>query len=144
MAVFELPQSLKNNTKTEPTKQNIEAEAQADLARAFPMMVCGEVQTMRLALNEARNLNNPQRAEHIYSRLLPIAMRLKNQGAVFGYPLVTDVASHLYNYIQNHKIFNKIEFESVYNDVLTLQNILWKRISGDGGEEGRRILAQLI
>jgi hypothetical protein len=95
-------------------------------------------------LNEARQLDNPKRVEYIYARLLPIALKLKSQGAVFGYPLVTDVASHLYNYIQSHKIFNKIEFESVYNDVLTLQNILWKRISGDGGEEGRRILAQLI
>ncbi len=143
MPVFKLPDNLKENKKNY-SKEAMETEAQADLARAFPMMVCGDVQTMRLVLNEARNLDNPHRAEYIHSRLLPIALRLKNQGAVFGYPLVTDVASHLYNYIQGRKLFNKIEFESVYNDVLTLQNILWKRISGDGGEEGRRILNQLI
>ena len=77
MPVFKLPNNLKENKK-HSSKEQIEAEAQADLARAFPMMVCGEVQTMRLALNEARNLSNPHRAEHIHSRLLPIAMRLKN------------------------------------------------------------------
>jgi len=76
--------------------------------------------------------------------MLPVIIAIFVIAFIFGYPLVTDVASHLYNYIQSHKIFNKIEFESVYNDVLTLQNILWKRISGDGGEEGRRILNQLI
>lgn len=143
MPVFKLPENLKSNPASQ-SKEKIEEQAQADLARAFPMMVCGDVQMMRLALNEARNLDHPRRAEHIHSRLLPIALKLKSQGVVFGYPLVTDVSSHLYNYIQNHTVFNKIEFDTVYNAVLTLQNILWKRISGDGGEEGRKILNQLI
>ena len=114
------------------------------MARAFPMMVCGDVQGMRLALNEARGLYEPQRAQFIQSRLLPVAMRLKNQGAVFGYPLVTDVAAHLYKYVEQHKSYDKAELNVVNNDVLLLQNILWKRISGDGGKAGQEILAQLI
>ena len=108
------------------------------------MMVCGDVQGMRLILNEARGLYEPQRAQYIQSRLLPVAMRLKNQGAVFGYPLVTDVASHLYKFIEQHKSYDKAELSVVNNDILLLQNILWKRISGDGGKAGQEILAQLI
>ncbi len=145
MAIFKV-------SETEQTHQNsivqgdeaTEAEAAADLARAFPMMVCGDVQSMRVVVNEARGLYEPQRAQYIQSRILPIAMRLKNQGSVFGYPLVTDVAAHLYNFVEKHKVFDSPEINVVNNDVLLLQNILWKKISGDGGKAGQEILAQLI
>ena len=136
MSIFKLSDSDADKTT--------EAEAAADLARAFPMMVCGDVQAMRLALNEARNLYDIQRTNFIQSRLLSVAIRLKNQGAVFGYPLVTDVAAHLYNFISQHKSYDKTELNVINNDLLLLQNILWKRISGDGGKKGQEILAQLI
>ncbi len=143
MSIFKVSES---GVAAAPTKdeKTLEAEANADLARAFPMMVCGDVQEMRLALNEARGLSEPQRTQYIQSRLMPIALRLKNQGSVFGYPLVTDVASHLHNFISNHKGYESAELNVVNNDVLLLQNILWKRISGDGGKAGQEILAQLI
>ena len=138
MAIFKISES---ESKTDvPT----EAEASADLARAFPMMVCGDVQSMRVALNEARGLYANQRSQYIQSRLLPITLRLKSQGSVFGYPLVTDVATHLYNFINQHKVYEQPELSVVNNDLLLLQNILWKRISGDGGKAGQEILAQLI
>lgn len=143
MAIFKLSES-DVGSKSVNEKDALEAEANADLARAFPMMVCGDVQAMRLALNEARGLSEPQRTQYIQSRLLPTALRLKNQGAVFGYPLVTDVASHLHNFISNHKGYESAELSVINNDVLLLQNILWKRISGDGGKAGQEILAQLI
>ena len=146
MAIFKLQSDsdASHKGKILDTNEATQAEAEADLARAFPMMVCGDVQSMRLALNEARGLYEPQRTQHIQSRLLPIASRLKSQGAVFGYPLVTDVATHLYNFVENHKIYESPELNVVNNDVMLLQNILWKRISGDGGEAGQKILAQLI
>lgn len=147
MAIFKLPPKEQTGTPKDgilDSQNASEAEAAADLARAFPMMVCGDVQTMRLALNEARGLYEPQRAQYIQSRLLPLAQKLKNQGTIFGYPLVTDVAAHLHNFISQHSIYDKKELDIVYNDVLMLQNILWKRISGDGGKVGREILAQLI
>lgn len=140
MSIFKLQKSdsiIKGNEATE-------AEAAADLARAFPMMVCGDVQGMRLAMNEAKGLYESQCTQFIRSRLLPVAMRLKNQGAVFGYPLITDVAAHLCNYIEKHKSYDKAALNVVNNDVLLLQNILWKKISGDGGKAGQEILAQLI
>ena len=146
MAIFKLPNKsgkIYSDNVSDRTKM-IEAEAMADLAYAFPMMVCGDVQSMRLAMNEARGLYEPNRTQHIQSRLLPIAQRLKGQGTVFGYPLVTDVATHLYNFIDRHKSYNKVELDTIYNDILMLQNILWKRISGDGGKTGQEILSQLI
>ena len=125
MAIFKV-QSVSNKNQKDKilnADEATQAEAEADLARAFPMMVCGDVQAMRLALNEARGLYEPQRTQHIQSRLLPIASRLKSQGAVFGYPLVTDVAAHLYNFIEQHKTYENPELNVVNNDVMLLQNI---------------------
>ncbi len=140
MAIFKIEENLAKKDLQNSTEE----EAMADLMRAFPMMVCGDVQTMRMVVNEARGLYEPQRTEYLRSRLLPLALKLKEQGSVFGYPLVTDVASHLYNFLSLQQVNEKRELDIIYGDVLTLQNILWKRISGDGGEEGRRILAQLV
>ncbi len=143
MAIFKLPET-ESPTGILADNNATEAEAAADLTRAFPMMVCGDVQEMRLALNEAKGLYEPQRTQFIQSRLLPVMLRLKNQGAVFGYPLVTDVATHLYNFIDQHKAYGQPELNVINNDLLLLQNILWKRISGDGGKVGQEILSQLI
>lgn len=145
MSIFKVSKSnLGENSSILKTDKATEEEANADLARAFPMMVCGDVQNMRLALNEARGLYEPQRSQFIQSRFLPVASRLKSQGSVFGYPLVTDVAAHLYSYIEQHQSYDKPELDTINNDILLLQNILWKRISGDGGEVGQEILAQLM
>ena len=59
MSIFKLSDSDADKTT--------EAEAAADLARACPMMVCGDVQAMRLALNEARNLYDSLGVQEIYS-----------------------------------------------------------------------------
>lgn len=146
MAIFKLP--LKSQTHKKEKKLNTntmteEEAANADLARAFSMMVCGDVQFMKLALNEARGLYEPQRAQQIKSRLTSIAFRLKNQGTVFGYPLVSDVAAHLYRFISTHDSYDTNGLNIINNDILLLQNILWKRITGDGGKKGQEILAQL-
>jgi len=148
MAVSDVPQMFVPPQKEEATfdlkKSTQEQEAQADLVRVFPAMVCGDVQSMRQALVQAKGLYADQRAPFVQSRLLVTANRLKTQGVVFGYPLVTDVAAHLVRFIQNHSVFEMADLNFIEHDLKMLQDILWKKISGDGGEQGRKILNQLI
>ncbi len=120
-----------------------EQEALDDLARLFPTMACGEVQELKQNLLDARTLYEPDKSKKI-REVLPFLMRLKKQGILFGYPLVADVASHLERIIQKSTSFSEPEFTMMHNDVLLLQEILWKKIKGDGGEKGRKILNQLI
>ena len=120
-----------------------EREALDDLARLFPTMACGEVQELKQNLLDARTLYEPRKSKKIRD-VLPFLARLKKQGILFGYPLVADVVSHLERGVQTSASFSAPEFTMMHNDVLLLQEILWKKIRGDGGEKGRKILNQLI
>ena len=120
-----------------------EQEALDDLTRLFPTMACGEVQELKQNLLDARTLYEPRKSKKIRD-VLPFLARLKKQGVLFGYPLVADVVSHLERVIQKSASFSEPEFTMMHNDVLLLQEILWKKIRGDGGEKGRKILNQLI
>ena len=151
MSILKLPSSfLQKKTvqrtcisKSKPSSLNEEQEALDDLTRLFPNMACGEVQNIKETLIDARTLYEPQRTNKVYE-LLPLLDRLKKQGTLFGYPLVTDVISHLEKIIQKRKDYSETDFTMMHNDVLLLQQILWKKIKGDGGEKGRKILNQLI
>ena len=120
-----------------------EQEALDDLTRLFPTMACGEVQELKQTLIDVRTLYEPRKTKKI-REVLPFLERLKKQGVLFGYPLVADVVSHLEQVIKKSSSFSEPEFTMMHNDVLLLQEILWKKIKGDGGERGRKILNQLL
>lgn len=120
-----------------------EQEALDDLTRLFPAMACGEVQELKQKLIDARTFYEPRKTKKVRD-VLPFLERLKKQGILFGYPLVADVVAHLERVIQKSSSFSEPEFTVMHNDVLLLQEILWKKIKGDGGEKGAKILNQLV
>ena len=120
-----------------------EQEALDDLKKLFPTMACGEVQMLKQSLIDARTLYNPRKTKKI-RELLPLLERLKKQSILFGYPLFGDVATHLERIIRKTESISEPEFKVMYDDVLSLQEILWKKIRGDGGEKGRKILNRLL
>ena len=119
-----------------------EQEALDDLAWLFPAMACGEVQTLKQNLIDIRLLYNPRKTKKI-REMLPQLERLKKQGVLFGYPLVSDVITHLETLIRKTESVSENEFSFMLNDVLLMQEILWKKIRGDGGEKGQKILKRL-
>ena len=151
MAIFKLSDTLlfprkKKTTvvrkKTSSSFSGEKQEALDDLTRLFPSMACGEVQEIKKTFIDARTLYEPQKTKKINS-VFPLLERMKKQSILFGYPLVADVITHLVKVIQKSNSFSEPEFTVMHNDVLLLQEILWKKIKGDGGEKGRKILNQL-
>ena len=67
---------------------------------------------------------------------------LKNQGKSLPKAVSLPIV-RFWIVIQKSPSFSEPEFTMMHNDVLLLQNILWKKIKGDGGEQGRKILNQL-
>ena len=141
MAIFELPKTLKESGKSLESERQ---EAENDLVRLFPAMACGDIQSLKTALNDANNLYEARRSHYIRERISPMIQRLKKQGASFGYPMVSDVANHIEKILQKKEQFSNTDLSIMRNDVLLLQEILWKKISGDGGEKGGKILKQLL
>ena len=137
-----VPQQRKLIRKAPVVASTPEQEALDDLARMFPTMACGPIEQMKRTLIESRNLYEPRKTKKIRS-LLPDLVRLKRQAVSFGYPLLSDVATHLEKIIQKSSSFSEPEFTGMHKDVLLMQEILWKKVKGDGGEKGRKILNQL-
>ena len=119
-----------------------EQEALDDLSRLFPAMACGEVQALKQTFIDTRLFYNPRKTKKI-REMLPKLEHLKKQGVLFGYPLVSDVITHLETLIRKTSSVSENEFSLMLNDILLLQEILWKKIRGDGGEKGRKILSRL-
>ena len=120
-----------------------EQQALDDLTRLFPAMACGEVQEIKQKLIDVRTFYEPRKTQKI-REILPLLDRLRKQSSLFGYPLVSDVVAHMKQIIQKATSFSVTEDTLLYNDVLLLQEILWKKVKGDGGEKGRKILSRLV
>ena len=118
-------------------------EAMADLARTFPAMAIGDIQDMKTILGDALGCFDTKRTDIIKLKLYPKAHDLKGQGATFGYPLITDVGSHLCALITSKKTYKTEDLEQIKQDILTMETILWKKLKGDGGAKGAAILEQL-
>ena len=161
MSIFELSGILKehpikpagratapkhSNPKDEPSPQDMEKMAQAaldDLAAKFPAWASGDVQKMKQAIGEASGVFGEKRAHIIRNNIYPKAHDLKGQGSTFGYPLITDIGTHLCRLITSKTNYEADDFSAIRSDILMMETVLWKKLKGDGGSKGAEILRKL-
>ena len=118
-------------------------EAMADLSQKFPAWASGDVQKMKTIVSEAGGVFGEKRAEIIRQQLYPKAHDLKGQGATFGYPLITDIGSHMCRLMSGKKTFSSGDLSVLRSDIMLMETVLWKKLKGDGGKKGSEILEKL-
>ena len=162
MSIFELPNNLKKKSikpagraqspkmksaPTTPTNPNdlekLAMEAMADLANKFPAWASGDVQKMKESLGNAGGVFGAERTQLIRKKVYPKAHDLKGQGATFGYPLITDIGSHMCELITSKTTFSANDLTILKGDVQMMETVLWKKLKGDGGSKGAQILEKL-
>ena len=163
MSIFELPTALKKKSikpagraqapkKTAVTKapqteaERLEAlaqEAMADLSAKFPAWASGDVQKIKEFLGEASGMFGDERTQIIRTKVYPKAHDLKGQGTTFGYPLITDIGAHMCKLMTSKTQFSSADINTLKNDTLMMETVLWKKLSGDGGTKGAEILRKL-
>ncbi len=161
MSIFELSTTLKKKSiKPAGRATNVRAsvdlssvqpedlekqanEAIADLTNKFPSWACGDVQKMKNLLVEASGMFNQERAALIRQKFYPKAHDLKGQGATFGYPLITDIASHMCRLITTKTQYSSTDLAVLKQDTQMMETVLWKKLKGDGGLKGAQILEAL-
>ncbi len=132
--------------KAEPSPQELEQmamEAMADLSAKFPAWASGDVQTMKQLIGEASGVFDDDRTSLIRQKLYPKAHDLKGQGATFGYPLITDIGTHMCRLITEKSSYNAADLNALKEDALMMETVLWKKLKGDGGKRGLEILRKL-
>ena len=165
MSIFTLPNSLKKKSikpagraqspKGSPQKkqdvspdnptdlEKLAIEAMSDLATKFPAWASGDVQKIKEYLAEASGVFGEKRTSIIRQHVYPKVHDLKGQGTTFGYPLITDIASHMCQLITRKTTFSTTDMVQLKNEATMLETVLWKKLKGDGGTKGAQILEKL-
>jgi len=68
---------------------------------------------------------------------------MKGQDGSFGYDLMAILGNDICRFIESEERASKVDLEVTYLYIGTMQIIISKRMSGDGGAEGNKVLTGL-
>lgn len=83
------------------------------------------------------------RTKESVGRVIGPIMELKANGAMFKFPLLSDVADIALDFLENLEGFNDDAYEIVNIHRKTLHIIMSSQLRGNGGKEGRLLIAEL-
>ena len=99
---------------------------------------------LRAMSREVDQTSTPEALSEVFHRVFELAHDMKGQGGSFGYPLVTEVANRLCRFLEQVYAAPKIGHSAVVKVCIdSLHVIISKRMEGDGGAEGARLVAGL-
>ncbi|MFH1157552.1 MAG: hypothetical protein V1721_01515 [Pseudomonadota bacterium] len=87
--------------------------------------------------------NNVTRGEAAIEAMLYPAMQLKAQGAMFRFPLVTEVSDILVNFLETVENIDKNVLEIASAHKMTISVVISNRMTGDGGAQGQSLKTSL-
>jgi len=76
-------------------------------------------------------------------KVFQIAHDMKGQGGSFGYDLMTILGNDLCRFIETKETVSGTDLEVIDLYIGTMKVVISKRISGDGGAEGNKVLTGL-
>ncbi len=76
-------------------------------------------------------------------KIFQIAHDMKGQGGSFGYDLMTILGNDLCRFIEEKDSVSDVDIEVIDLYISTMQIVISKRMSGDGGAEGAKVLTGL-
>ena len=83
------------------------------------------------------------KASAALSRIFQISHDMKGQGGSFGYDLVTVVGDRLCRLIEGMDQIGDNELEVIKLHIDTMRLVIAKRMKGDGGDHGRKLIEGL-
>ena len=131
-----------------PGAATISADALAEAEQAlskmsedYPDWVQGLI--VKLQEQHGRSVDTPEKRREFMEEISRIAHDMKGQGGTFGYPLITDFADSLYSLTQGRKEVSDNLVELVKSHVDAMRAVIRGRVSGDGGEIGKKLTQTL-
>lgn len=97
-----------------------------------------------LALGEIwERLDRGASPSEVVADIHAIAHNVKGQGGSFGYHLVTDIGASLCDFIRSGDRHSPTELSILHAHIKALKTVSENDICGDGGDTGKRIVAEL-
>lgn len=94
-------------------------------------------------IESAKDSNANDDTEYLISTMLYPSMQLKANGGMFHYPLITDIADRLIQFLEVIAEPDLESIEIVLAFHTTMRAIIHGKIQGDGGEHGSDLLSAL-
>ncbi len=142
----ELPDMFKNAPCEHSFSLAHETEAEAvisDLSAKYPSWAMTDVQKLKLLHENACKISGLARDDLVRGDLYRTAHDIKGQGATFGYPLMTQLGTHLCAYIKSTPTFSDESLNTIKADIDDMETVLEHKLVGDGGDMGKQILNHL-
>ncbi len=89
-------------------------------------------------------LSRPEEWSERLGPLFAIVHDMKGQGATFDYPLVSELGRRLCRLLESSPDPTAKDRERVAGLAAAMGRVIRERLAGDGGEEGRRLLADCL
>ena len=103
----------------------------------------GDVLLDLLEENIRKILNQALTGEYAIEALIYPVMQLKAEGAMFSYPLITDIASILISFLEIIPDTGRDAMEVIIAHQLALKAVLRAQITGEGGKQGDALRQEL-
>lgn len=101
------------------------------------------LENLMRGIEMAKQFTSADDVESVFSHMLYPAMQLKANGGMFHYPLVTEIADRLIQFLE---VIEEPEIEAIEIVLAfhsTLRAIVQGRITSDGGQYGRELVNAL-
>lgn len=140
----DLPAMFQNPSK--PTHNEFEEKAMAvldELAQQYPQWVQNDIQKLYDIYQHIQHTPVSDRTNIIWEQFYPIAHDIKGQGATFGFPLMTDLGTHVCQVIKTSSEFTDECLTIIKRDMDDMSLVLEQKLSGTGGTIGQQIRKRL-
>lgn len=116
-------------------------QAVAELAANFTVWVKEDIERMAGVLERAKAApgNNSAEIEEIFG----IAHNIKGQAGSFGYDLMTRIGGMLCHQVRDIGAADEARLKVIDGYILSLLFIVDRRVEGDGGEVGQKLVEKL-
>jgi hypothetical protein len=98
---------------------------------------------VRIAKAQKELKANRDKSEEYLDKVFQVAHDMKGQGGSFGYDLMTILGNDLCRFIEGKKTASDVDIEVIDLYISTMQIVISKRMSGDGGAAGNQVLTGL-
>jgi hypothetical protein len=99
------------------------------------------LERLQKEIQAARSKPNRNQSD-IHAITRPV-MELKANGGMFRYPLITEIADILLNFLESLSVLNDDAIDVAEIHYKTLTAIIASKLTGDGGREGRKLINEL-
>ncbi|TAH33115.1 MAG: hypothetical protein EYC62_07345 [Alphaproteobacteria bacterium] len=109
-----------------------------EISKSYTESASDELAELQEAFVQCSGAEGDAQAPYI-RKINRLVHELRGQGSSFGYPLLTEFATFLFDFTDGLKTASKPQLEIIKAHIDTMQIVVIQKINGDGGTVGQQL-----